>query len=58
MAVVQGGASLAASGRDREQKTEEKSSWLPGACGCHVFLPLTLLFSAHLVQGVPALGGQ
>lgn len=47
-AVVQGGAPFAASGRDKT-KTRGKLSWLPGACGCHVFLPLTLLFSAHLV---------
>uniref|UniRef100_A0A8D2MNR6 18S rRNA (guanine-N(7))-methyltransferase n=1 Tax=Zonotrichia albicollis TaxID=44394 RepID=A0A8D2MNR6_ZONAL len=45
-AVVQGRAPLAALGRDRT-KTRGKLSWLPGACGCHVFLPLTLLFSAH-----------
>lgn len=47
-AVVQGGAPLAAIGRDKT-KARGMLSWLPGACGCHVFLPLTLLLSAHLV---------
>lgn len=55
MVALQGGASPAASGKRQRTKTRGKSSWLPGAGGCHVFLPLTLLCSAHSVQRVPHL---
>lgn len=55
---TRGAGSSSSCSQWERQRTEHrgKSSWLPGACGCRVFLPLTLL-SSHRPGG-PGMGGQ